>query len=66
MLNQSDTVEGVLATCSTLREYNLEDYKDTEDPYFKGKVDAYTLVINLIEALEKVKKEDLDNAQTTQ
>jgi hypothetical protein len=41
-----------LETCKKLRELNLKDYKDTQDQYFKGKADAYTIVINLLEALD--------------
>ena len=51
MLNHSRVTEDTLETCKTLRELNLRDYKDTQDLYFKGKADAYTIVINLMEAL---------------
>lgn len=51
MLNHSRVTEDTLDTCKTLRELNLRDYKDTQDQYFKGKADAYTIVINLMEAL---------------
>ena len=51
MLNHNRVTEDTLDTCKTLRELNLRDYKDTQDQYFKGKADAYTIVINLMEAL---------------
>ena len=51
MLNHNRVTEDTLETCKTLRELNLRDYKDTQDQYFKGKADAYTIVINLMEAL---------------
>lgn len=55
MLNHDRVTENTLETCKTLRELNLKDYEDTQDQYFKGKVDAYTIVINLMEALDDVK-----------
>ena len=55
MLNQNRVTEDTLETCKTLRELNLRDYEDTQDLYFKGKADAYTIVINLLEALDDVK-----------
>lgn len=55
MLNQNRVTEDTLETCKTLRELNLRDYEDTQDQYFKGKADAYTIVINLMEALDDVK-----------
>ena len=58
MLNYSRATKDTLDMCKTLLELNLRDYEDTQDQYFKGKADAYTIVINLLEAL--------DNAQATQ
>lgn len=55
MLNHNRVTENTLETCKTLRELNLKDYEDTQDQYFKGKVDAYTIVINLLKALDDVK-----------
>lgn len=55
MLNHNRVTEDTLDTCKTLRELNLRDYKDTQDQYFKGKADAYTIVINLLEGLDDVK-----------
>ena len=55
MLNHSRVAEDTLDTCKILRDLNLRDYEDTQDQYFKGKADAYTIVINLLEALDDVK-----------
>jgi hypothetical protein len=55
MLNHSRVTEDTLDTCKILRDLNLRDYEDTQDQYFKGKADAYTIVINLLEALDDVK-----------
>ena len=52
MLN---TVENTLDLLKTLRDLNQRDYEDTKDLYFRGKVDAYNLVINHMEELENVK-----------
>ena len=43
--------EDTLETLTILRDLNLRDYEDTQDVYFKGKVDAYNIIINLMEAL---------------
>ena len=55
MLNHDRVAENTLDTCKILRDLNLMDYEDTQDLYFKGKVDAYTIVINLLEGLDDVK-----------
>lgn len=52
MLN---TVEHTLDTLKALRDLNQRDYEDTGDMYFRGKVDAYSLIINHMEALENAK-----------
>jgi hypothetical protein len=55
MLNHNRVAEDTLETCTILRDLNLRDYEDTQDLYFKGKADAYTIVINLLEGLDDVK-----------
>lgn len=55
MLNHNRVTEDTLETCKILRDLNLRDYEDTQDQYFKGKADAYTIVINLLEGLDDVK-----------
>lgn len=51
MLNHNRVTEDTLETCTILRDLNLRDYEDTQDAYFKGKVDAYNLVIKHMEVL---------------
>ena len=55
MLILDNPIEDTLRAFTALRDINLRDYEDTQDAYFKGKVDAYTIVINLLEALDDVK-----------
>ena len=55
MLNHNRVTEDTLETCTILRDLNLRDYEDTQDAYFKGKVDAYNLVIKHMEVLADVK-----------
>ena len=50
-----NTVKDTLDTVKTLRDLNQRDYEDTGDLYFRGKVDAYNVVINHMEALENAK-----------
>ena len=47
--------EDTLETVTILRDLNLRDYEDTQDLYFKGKVDAYNIVIKHMEALANAK-----------
>ena len=51
MLILDNPIEDTLRAFTALRDINLRDYEDTQDLYFKGKADAYTIVINLLEAL---------------
>ena len=55
MLNHNRVTEDTLETCTILRDLNLRDYEDTQDAYFKGKVDAYNLVIKHMEVLADAK-----------
>lgn len=55
MLILDNPIEDTLRAFTALRDINLRDYEDTQDAYFKGKVDAYNLVIKHMEVLADAK-----------
>lgn len=47
-------LEGAVQTFKDLSEINAKDFEDTDDSFFKGKVQAYNIATSHIESLLKV------------
>ena len=47
-------LEGAMQTFKDLSEINAKDFEDTDDSFFKGKVQAYNIATSHIESLLEV------------
>ena len=47
-------LEGTAQTFKDLSEINAKDFEDTDDSFFKGKVQAYDIATRQIESLIKI------------
>ena len=47
-------LEGAVQTFKDLSELNARDFEDTDDSFFKGKVQAYNIATSHIESLLEI------------